>query len=134
MNLSELLTHFDGVRQMGADKYMCRCPAHDDKSPSLSITQKDDRILFYCFAGCATEDVLGSVGLSFKDLYNNPWRASYEAAVSNKGKKYRKQFDSYEHELLILKIAATDLEAGKELSIEDEARAELALLRIRGAA
>lgn len=37
---------------------MCRCPAHDDRSPSLSIRQGDHGILVTCFAGCSREAVL----------------------------------------------------------------------------
>ena len=37
---------------------MCRCPAHDDGSPSLSIRVGDHSLLFKCFAGCETLDVL----------------------------------------------------------------------------
>jgi len=37
---------------------MCRCPAHADKDPSLSIRQGDRGILVTCFAGCTREDVL----------------------------------------------------------------------------
>ena len=37
---------------------MCRCPAHADKDPSLSIRQGDRGLLVTCFAGCAREDVL----------------------------------------------------------------------------
>lgn len=37
---------------------MCRCPAHPDKTPSLSLRQGDDGILVTCFAGCDREDVL----------------------------------------------------------------------------
>lgn len=37
---------------------MCRCPAHDDSDPSLSIRQGDRGILVTCFAGCPREDVL----------------------------------------------------------------------------
>lgn len=36
----------------------CRCPAHDDSSPSLSVRLGDSAILFHCFAGCANLDVL----------------------------------------------------------------------------
>lgn len=36
----------------------CRCPAHDDGTPSLSIRQGEDGILVHCFAGCDPEDVL----------------------------------------------------------------------------
>lgn len=37
---------------------MCRCPAHADSDPSLSLRQGDRGILVTCFAGCAREDVL----------------------------------------------------------------------------
>lgn len=37
---------------------MCRCPAHADSDPSLSIRQGDRDILVTCFAGCPREDVL----------------------------------------------------------------------------
>jgi putative DNA primase/helicase len=37
---------------------MCRCPAHDDSSPSLSVRVGDHSLLFKCFAGCDTLDVL----------------------------------------------------------------------------
>ena len=37
---------------------MCRCPAHDDRTPSLSVRLGERRLLFHCFAGCATRDVL----------------------------------------------------------------------------
>lgn len=37
---------------------MCRCPAHADSDPSLSIRQGDRGILVTCFAGCPREDVL----------------------------------------------------------------------------
>ncbi len=37
---------------------MCRCPAHNDSEPSLSVRQGDRGILVTCFAGCDREDVL----------------------------------------------------------------------------
>jgi putative DNA primase/helicase len=36
----------------------CRCPAHADRSPSLSVRLGDTAILFHCFAGCSTSDVM----------------------------------------------------------------------------
>ena len=35
---------------------MCRCPAHSDSDPRLSIRQGDRGILVTCFAGCSRED------------------------------------------------------------------------------
>jgi hypothetical protein len=43
---------------------MCRCPGHDDHTPSLSVRTGDRRLLFHCFAGCGTGTVIRAlVGL-----------------------------------------------------------------------
>jgi putative DNA primase/helicase len=53
---------------------VARCPAHDDKDPSLSVALRDGRLLIHCFAGCAPEAVLQAVGLTWKDLREPaPW-------------------------------------------------------------
>lgn len=36
----------------------CRCPAHNDGSPSLSVRLGDTAILFHCFAGCTSAEVM----------------------------------------------------------------------------
>ena len=36
----------------------CRCPAHDDGTPSLSVRLGDTAILFHCFAGCTPVEVM----------------------------------------------------------------------------
>lgn len=48
-----------------------RCPAHDDKTPSLSVTPTEDRVLIKCQAGCDLSAVLGALGLSERDLFND---------------------------------------------------------------
>ena len=35
-----------------ASGWMARCPAHDDRTPSLSVTEREGRILVKCHAGC----------------------------------------------------------------------------------
>ncbi|WP_421837537.1 DUF7146 domain-containing protein [Novosphingobium sp.] len=40
---------------------MCRCPAHDDRTPSLSVTLGSRAILFHCFAGCTNDAVLAAL-------------------------------------------------------------------------
>jgi len=62
MNIEEILSKLDGVKKQG-DGWIAKCPAHDDKEPSLSITTKGDKVLLHCFAGCSQEDVLKAVGL-----------------------------------------------------------------------
>jgi DNA primase len=41
--------------------WMARCPAHDDHNPSLSITEKDGKLLVCCHAGCAQSDVIDAL-------------------------------------------------------------------------
>ena len=41
--------------------YVARCPVHDDRSPSLSIRDGDDRVLVTCFAGCNRRDILAEL-------------------------------------------------------------------------
>jgi hypothetical protein len=50
--------------------YILRCPAHDDKKPSLSITEgRDGRVLLHCFCGCEVEVICASVGIKLRDLF-----------------------------------------------------------------
>lgn len=49
-----------------------RCPAHDDNNPSLSVNNGDGKVKLHCHAGCATEDVLKAIDLTFADLFDEP--------------------------------------------------------------
>jgi putative DNA primase/helicase len=55
----------DIVKKLGGiwrdEGAMCRCPAHDDRSPSLSVRVGSSSLLFKCFAGCDTIDVLRAI-------------------------------------------------------------------------
>lgn len=57
---------------------MCCCPAHADRTPSLSITLGKRAILVHCFAGCTNEAVmqgLGKVGVRIPDLFDGKGEA-----------------------------------------------------------
>ncbi|MBN6742209.1 hypothetical protein JKG47_17095 [Acidithiobacillus sp. MC6.1] len=52
--IDKVLSALDGVKKTGPDKWIARCPAHDDKRPSLSVKQADDgKVLFKCWSGCS---------------------------------------------------------------------------------
>lgn len=49
--------------------WQARCPAHDDRRPSLSIAEGDGgRALVTCHAGCTPEEVAAAIGLKMADL------------------------------------------------------------------
>lgn len=54
-----------------------QCPAHEDQHPSLSVSEGDDgRVLVFCHAGCAFEDVLAALGLTGSDAFVREERRS----------------------------------------------------------
>lgn len=70
MQLSDLLARFENVKSAGRDEWSARCPAHDDRVNSLSIScGEEGKLLLHCHAGCDTQSVLSAAGLSFADLY-----------------------------------------------------------------
>jgi len=48
-----------------------QCPAHEDRDPSLSVTQGDDRALIHCHAGCKPEEVTRALDLDPVELFDN---------------------------------------------------------------
>lgn len=51
------------------DQLAARCPAHDDSSPSLSVSIGSRReLVLHCHAGCRPDNVLAALGLAWRDL------------------------------------------------------------------
>jgi putative DNA primase/helicase len=50
--------------------WIAKCPAHDDRKPSLSIDEgSDGRALLKCHAGCDNTAILASLGMKPRDLF-----------------------------------------------------------------
>jgi hypothetical protein len=50
--------------------WIAKCPAHDDRKPSLSIDEgSDGRALIRCHAGCDNTAILASLGMKPRDLF-----------------------------------------------------------------
>lgn len=70
MTPDEIAQHLHAHRA-GPNKWVARCPAHDDRSPSLSIAAgRDGRTLLHCFAGCAPEAIVTAAGLTMASLFS----------------------------------------------------------------
>src|SRR5262245_30986518 len=69
MTAAEFVERLEGVRRNGAG-WVARCPAHEDRHASLSVSEGDDgRVLVHCHAGCAIEAVVAALGLEMHDLF-----------------------------------------------------------------
>lgn len=128
-----LLSRLNDVRPAGESRWYARCPAHDDKSPSLSIRNTGEKVLLHCFAGCDPNDVLAAIGLDWKDIYPERWTCARLRPNEGAG-KYSKRttadFDQLDIERVILKIAANRKRNALPLNLEDEARLQVAVARI----
>ncbi len=112
--LDNMLSRLHKVRKNGND-YMACCPAHDDKSPSLTIAEKEDgRVLLHCFAGCSADEVLGAIGLELKDVMP-------ENVGFHRRKPDRRPFNALDvlnavrSDLSVCLVLAKDMQGGKVL-------------------
>ena len=68
-NIDVILSRLKDIRLAGESKWQALCPAHEDHSPSLSITLGDDgRVLLKCFAGCSFEEICRAAGINPAEL------------------------------------------------------------------
>lgn len=82
MRIEQVLSRLHCVRRSGRTGFIARCPAHDDRHPSLSLrATKDGTILVKCFAGCSTRSVVTAIGLTMNDLFA---KVNYEALMSRR--------------------------------------------------
>lgn len=117
---------------MGTGRYMACCPAHDDRSPSLSIKECDDgRLLIHCFAGCPAVDVLEAVGLSLSDLFPDDLKGKHRVGFIPHHKRVRLQ-QAADHERTVLACMRADAANGLPVDPERAAVAKARLSRIQG--
>ena len=126
--IETLLDRIDGAKKTGPDKWQARCPAHDDRSPSLSIkAESDGKVLIKCWAGCSAQAIVEAVGLKLSDLF--PRSSDY---APSKPPRYnaRDVVQTLMLEATILVIGYRTLQHGGDLPEEDEARIEVAIKAI----
>ena len=129
MSADALLSRLDGVRRTGPGRYLARCPAHEDKSPSLSIRELDDgRVLLHDFAGCSVDEVLGAIGLNFDALF--PERPIEHAPRERRPFLPADVFDIARREIGIVAVLAADLHKNRTVSDADYERVFVAVERL----
>lgn len=133
MPASDLLSRLSAVRPSGKHKWMARCPAHQDVSPSLSIAETDDgKVLVHCFAGCPVDDVLAAVGLEMDALFP-PRESSGKPLRSYQRMPGHVALRAVANEATLVLVTARALMAGEVLDEAMAARLAVAVGRIEDA-
>lgn len=129
MDVNDLVARLEKARRTSRDSWLACCPAHKDRTPSLTVRALDDgRILVHCFAGCGAADVMAAIGLETADLFPAPL-AEHLPAV-------RQPFSATDvlralrREAAVIAISSADLAEGKAV---DRDRVFLASERIADA-
>jgi len=133
MAAHDLINLLQGVKKTGPNRWIAKCSAHEDKRPSLTITEKDDgQVLIHCFGGCGAADILAAVGLTFDALY--PTKLD-----DHRGKPIRKPWNPYDllklnaFEASIVALTALRMGNGHALTDADKQRLLLCHQRLQKA-
>lgn len=125
-----------GTREVRPGVWQACCPAHDDKSPSLSIKETTDgTVLIKCWAGCSAGEIVASVGLELSDLFPTNDRFDH-SKIPERERRPWSAIDVLR--AVILEVTVIAVIAGKlhnsGLSEEDANRLALATQRLFNAA
>ena len=119
MSAQQILDRLNKYRAVGEGVWLACCPAHNDASPSLSITElPDTRVLIKCHAGCGALDVLTSIGLNWSAVM--PPDNHYKSVDHRRSDKV----DDF-----VVELAEDAKRHNKQLSQADKERYKLALKR-----
>jgi hypothetical protein len=67
--VEKVLDRLEGVHESNGS-WKALCPAHDDREPSLSVSEGDEnKAILHCFGGCEPEEIVAEFGLEMKDLF-----------------------------------------------------------------
>ena len=115
-----------------AGAFTARCPAHDDRGPSLSVREADDgRVLMHCFAGCDVHQIVTAVGMDLTELFPPSEKKPIGKRVDIKPAFFASDLlRIIAFEATVVQIAAFDMAKGKTLSERDRERLLVAHQRI----
>lgn len=70
MTADEFVSRLEKAKRTGRGTWIACCPAHEDRSPSMTIRETDGgTILLHCFAGCDVYAIASAVGVELHELF-----------------------------------------------------------------
>ena len=132
MSVNKILNKLEKVKSNGNGSFMACCPAHADRSPSLSVKDNGDgRIMLKCFAGCETIDILQTIGLDWDDVMPPKIEKPVHVIKSKEHKIYiTDAINIIRNESRIITLAAIDIQKNIKMSEAEVNRVKIAMNRI----
>ena len=128
-----VLHRLEKVKRTAPDKWIARCPAHDDRRPSLSIREADDgKVLLKCWSGCSAQAITEALGLSLADLFPSDRRslADHGTSPMRRPFDYRDALTGIAHEATVARLIVSAINHGEEVDVDALDRLALAEERI----
>ena len=119
MSAKDILERVQKYKRTGEGKWIATCPAHNDLSPSLSVSETPEgKVLLKCWSGCGALDIITAIGLDWSVLF--PPNDNYRAMSRPK----RDDLEDF-----VVELAEYAKKSGQRLSDADKARYAQALKR-----
>ena len=116
MTVEDLLPRLEAVRRTSRG-FQARCPAHPDKTPSLSVSEGERGILLKCWSGCTLREICESLGVEQRELFwgaldLDPLRRRKAAQQRDRQRHIRERI-AHQHGTLIDALKAAGIEVEK---------------------
>lgn len=115
MAAANLVSCLYAVRETGVGRWIARCPAHDDRAPSLSIREVDGRTLIHCFSGCEPLDIVHALGLQLSDLFIDSPPVDHRRPRTRSQMLASDALACIDHETSVVSIIAADMLRQREI-------------------
>ena len=114
----------------GSD-FQCPVPAHDDRNPSLGVTEKaNGDVLLKCLGPCKTSEVLDALGLSMADLFARDRDHVHDSNCVEVGCREWVYTDEHDNELTLVRRIDFDHDPHKQITQPRGGKARYVLYRL----
>lgn len=134
MSIENVLVKLNGVKRKLPGRYVALCPVHNEKTPSLAITDAGDgKVLLHCFGcGAGAIEIINALGIDASEIF--PQRDRFDCSPSEQLKPAftsQQLLTAIYYEAIVVMTIVSDILNGKQADFE---RLATAYKRIEAAA
>jgi hypothetical protein len=126
--IEDILGHLEKVKRLAGGRYQACCPVHGDKNPSMSLTEKDGKVLIHCFAcGAKGIDVVRELGLPASVLFADQLNRTQVSGYQKK-----KILEELEYSKMFINIYDAAVERNETISLDDNRKYRMHKAKVQG--